>query len=742
MRAYRLPVIALCLCLSLLFPCFLPTSLAADTPTSIVDATITATYLSGTTLRVSSQMLVHRIDNIFGVTYDQDGIEHLASTDDMGAIKLRLRDSLDTQLRSSFPNAQITPLGRPVYAQPYFTDDYSVNLTSAFFAAPASVNITPFIAGMLDLGADVTYHFSLASENGWNSTYLFTVPSTMQIASATSDQVSPDNQQVTWVLTNYQGAIPQNTTQLSIRARNPTGDPNAPENISIGFDLDAHTPTTVALVTHLLIHTLDISAYNILPSYISHVTTLPADGLRLLAANDLFSWDAVRNRTIQPLIDRLQPLLEASRFNQTLAFSFSWDTETTTACAPPYNVSHMDETPAVSAQYLDSDVRLTIGNISARAFFGLVNAGANASITPNDLNFGSGLTGLGHPYTITLQLPQNITLDHQNPYDWSQTTGPSGQFYSDLQPTPPYTSEKRATLVQIDVAKMDLNLPTLFTGKTELVASTTLTQDESLYVLQTPDAIHFPSCLTLRFLNADAFRLCTEEGLLSSEAQTALLASNRALFESRVSTLLSGRSVKVLSNTKTYYGSLQWNDDIAAMDNHSPIILSTYADDAYSVGANFSLAPASFTISPLQFSLPHLANASATYRIILPAGLTLMAVNAFGQSYSKGNTSDDRQYLEFVFNESNQTIITPVTCYLSCSSLYVLSLFLPLILVIVLLVILVVIILLIRKRRKRLPHTPRKKPSKRKKDEEAESSGDEDVEDFYVPPPPPSSRKR
>ena len=71
----------------------------------------------------------------------------------------------------------------------------------------------------------------------------------------------------------------------------------------------------------------------------------------------------------------------------------------------------------------------------------------------------------------------------------------------------------------------------------------------------------------------------------------------------------------------------------------------------YSIGANLSLSPAAFTIAPLQFSLPHLTNASATYRIVFPPGLTLTAVNAFGQPYSKGNTSDDRQYIEFVFNQ-------------------------------------------------------------------------------------------
>ena len=739
MREYRLFLLALSLALMLLLPS-LPVARADDTATSIVDATITATYESGTSLHVTARMLVHQINDIFSDTYTQDQIEHNATSDDIVAIKLRLRDSLNHQLQTSFPDTQITPIGRPVYTIPYFTDEFTVNLTDAFFDAAPTINITTLVAGMLDSGADITYHYHLTSENGWNTTYLFTLPDTLQLRTASTENVTADHRQITWTVPNTNGTTPPTTATLALHATTPTTPPNTPERLTIDFALDTRTPASVSLTAHIQIHTLDLTAYHALPAFITGTTTIPADGLRLLADNHLLTYETIHNTTIQPLLDRLQPLLEASPFNQTLAFTFSWDQTTTTNCTPPYNTTHMDTEPAVTAQYRDPAVRLTIGTLTARAYFGLVNAGATATLTPTDLNFGIGLTSLGLPYTITLQLPQNITLDNQTTVHWNQTTTATGTLHSDVSPQPPYTMEKRSATIQIDLTKMDLNLPSLFTGKTELIATTTLTEDDALFILHTPPLIHLPSTMTLPYLNADAYRLCTEEGLLTPATQNDILASQQTAFESRLSTIFNGRTIKTLTNTKAYTNSLQWNGDIATMDDLVPIILATTADDATSVAASISLSPATFTIAPLHFTLPHLANTTTTYRLVFPPGQTLTTVDAAGQPYTKGTTSDDRAYVEFLFNDTNASMTTPVTCFLSVSPLYVLVLFLPLILVVVLLVILVIIILLIRKRRKGIPRQPRKK-SKAKKEESEEPSGSEEAEDFYVPPPP-SSRRR
>ena len=740
MRTVRFPVLTLILSLLLIIN-LQPISHADDTPTSLVDATITTTYLNATSLHATAQLLIHRIDNIFGQTYTQDQIDHLTNPDDIGAIKIKLREALDAQLHTTLPNAQLTPLGRPTYNPPYFTDDYTINLTTTYFQTPPTTTITTLLPGMLDLGADITYHYTLTSTPGWNTTYQFTLPDNLQLTSATTDHTTPDQRSATWTITNTQGTTPPTDADLTLHATTPTTPPDTPQNLTIDLTLDTRTPTTPALTTTIQIHTLDLTTYPALPAFITHVTTIPADGLRLLTSQGLLDYQTIHNHTIQPLLTRIQPLLETSTLNQTLTFTFTWDPTTTTNCTPPYNTTHMDTQPPLNAQYHDPAIHLTIAGLSARAYFGLINAGANATLTPHDLNLTESLTTLGLPYTITLQLPQNITLDHHNPVTWTPTTTPTGTFHSDVQPNPPYTAERHTTQTTIDVTKLDLNLPTLFTGKTELTASATLTQDDNLYILHTPETIHLPATITLPYLNADAYRLCTEENILPTDTQTTLLSIQRASFETQASTILGSKPIKALTNTKTYRDSLQWNGDIANMDDLTPIILSTYADEATSLSATISFAPAAFNIAPLHFTLPYAPNTTSTYRIILPPGLTLTTVTAPGEQYSTGTTSDNRPYLEFLLNKTGQQQPAAVTCYLTASSLYVLSLFLPLILVIVLLVILIVIILLIRKRRGHHPRAPRSKHTRRKH-EDQETTGDEEAEDFYVPPQPPSSKKR
>lgn len=738
MRKYTLSVIVLSLTLLLLLPNPITT---ADTPTSLVDATITAAYQNATSLHVTAAMLVHRIDNIFGTTYTQTDIDHLTNPDDLGAIKLRLHDSLTTQLQHTFPNALITPEGRPVYATPYFTDDLTITLTTQYFDTTIT-NITTLITGLLDSGTDITYHYTLTSTPGWNSTYLFTIPPALTLTTATTTRLSPDNRQVTWIANNTTGTTPAVPASLTLHATHPTTPPNQPERITLDLAIDTRTPATISLTANIQLHTLDLTAYHVLPAFTTG-TTLPSDALRLLITDGLLTLDAIHTHTIQPLIDRLQPLLQNTTLNQPLTFTFTWD-NTTTNPTPPFNTTHMDTTPPLTAQYHNPHIRLTIDNLTARAYFGLINAGANATLTPTSLNIDTKNTLLGLPTTVTLTLPQNITLNNQHTITWNQTTNTTGTLHSDLQPQPPYTTEKHTTTITIDISKMDLNLIGLFTGKTELTTTTTLTQHDALNVIRTPPEIHLPTTMTLPFLNADAYRLCTEEGLLTQNDQTTILDTQRTLFEQRLTTIYNGRTIKALTNTKTYTTSLQWNGDIATMDNLAPITIDAYADDDATLAASLSLSPATFTIAPLHFTLPHIANTTTTYRLIFPSGQTLAAVTTQGQPYAQGNTSDGRAYIEFLFNDTSTILTTPVTCTLAVSTFYVLALFLPLILVIVLIVILLIVILLIRKRRKRSPGLPKQRKTKPKKkgEEPEEPTGSEDAEDFYVPPPPPSSRRR
>ena len=221
----------------------------------------------------------------------------------------------------------------------------------------------------------------------------------------------------------------------------------------------------ISFIESILVKKINVRRYNVLPEFITGLESIPADGVRLCINNGLFSWEDLFENTIQPVEQQTTSLIENSSFDQNLSLSFTWDAESTTNCSTPYNITHMDDTPAIRANFKDSDVHLMICQMPARAFFGLINAGATASISSTDMNFGAGLEGIMYPYDILLHLPANISLNGNNLYTWNKTTPITGAFTSQVQPTPPYTAERIETHIEIELLKMDLNIPECFHRK-------------------------------------------------------------------------------------------------------------------------------------------------------------------------------------------------------------------------------------------------------------------------------------
>ena len=712
---------------------------AASTEDYFVEATISCTYETGSQLAVHAQMIVLSI-NVFDTIYDRQSIENLAASNSyvMGAIMLRLHESVKTQIESAFQDAQVVPISKiPSYEKPFFVDDFHVNLTAAFFHYNGSLNLSNFINGMLDMGATVNYQSNLHAEQGWNTTYVYVLPSTMALVSANTDETNSETNRITWVVQNWKGDGTSKDAVLSARLMNPTTPSSETEDISLEFTLDTRSVSSVSFTSAVVVKTINIRNYYVLPSFITGLGSTPADGVRLCIENGLFSWDDVFEKTIQPIQQQATPIIENSSFDQKLALAFSWDASSTTNCSVPYNISHMDDAPAIQADFVDPTVNLLICQTPARAFFGLMNAGANATISSEDVNFGSGLNGISRPYTILLCLPTNITLAGENVYAWNKTTAPSGMFLSDDQPTPPYTSEHIETLVEIDLSKMDLNIPSVFTGKTELTASTKMTEDDQFYVIRWPSEFSLSPKIALAYLNADAFRICTEENVFSDSQINSFLAEKKDMFEQRLSAVLHGLSVKGMIDKKVFTGSLVWDGDISAMDAVVPVVVSSYANEVYRIGFNISLFPAELTIAPQHFILQGLENQSVKYRIIFPKGITANANDTLGMPLITGKTNDGRDYVELSFDAASFGQTTTLTCMLSASPVYVLGVFLPCILVFILLIILIVIILLIRKKRGGL----RRGKGKLFAPEDNEPS-DYGGQDYYVPPPPPSSKSK
>jgi hypothetical protein len=715
---------------------YAPHGNAAPTNETQVEATITCQFETGSQLTVHAQMLVNKI-TVFDTVYNRQQIEILSSSDPyiMGAIMLRLHESLRAQITAAFKDSQIDTMSKkPGYTTPYFTDDFRVNLTPLFFSYIKPMNLTNFISGMLDMGAVVTYHFNLTADTGWNTTYVYMLPDSLTLDYANTPMVSSGNNQVEWEAKNGDGSAVPLAATLSLRAKNPTTPTKDAEDISLDFALDTRAVQKVSLTEMVNARDINVRTYVTFPSFVTGLHVLPADGIRLCIDNGLLTWNDVMTHTIQPIEQHIAPILENSTFNQTLAFAFSWNASSTTNCSTPYNLTHMDDTPAIQATFTDPSVDLRICGIRSRAFFGLVDAGATATLTSTDMNFGQDLEAIPWPSSFLLQLPANITLNGLHTYIWNRTKPLSGPVVSNVQPNPPYTNEQVSTLLEIEITKMDLNIGSVFAGKTELTASMKLKEDDSLFVIRWPSEFTLPPKINLTYLNADAFRLCTEEQVFSGAQLDLFLAERKNLFQQRVSTILHGLNVKGSTDRQVFSNSLVWDGDISAMDALAPVVASSYASQVNNIGFAMSLWPATLSISPQHYSIQGLGNQSVTYRIVFPKGIAVNASDSLGTTVNTGQTQDGHAYVELSFNQGNQSSV--LTVVLNASPVYVLGIFLPCLLVFVLLVILIVVISLIRKKRGGL------RRGKKKLFEPEDNEPSEEMPEYYVPPPPPSKRKK
>jgi len=537
MQQYQLlKVLAVILLVSI--PIFVYSASAEPTSDSNVDATITCNFDTGAHLTVRAHMIVNSI-NVFDTTYNRQAIENMATTNQyiMGAIMLRLHELVKTQIESAFTNAEVDTINTiPLYEKPYFIDDFQVNLTAFFFHYNGSMNLTKFISGVLDMGAIATYHFNLQAQHGWNTTYIYTLPPTMTLAYANSPDTNPDTNTVTWIVQNWDGNDVGKDATLSIQSKNPTTPTAETEWITVEFNLDTRRIDEISLTNSIVLKKININTYKILPDFITKLDILPADGIRLFIDSGLLSWEDLLEKTILPIEQQITPIIENSSFHHALNLSFTWDIETTINCSTPYNLTHMDDSPSIRADFKDPDVDLQICQIPARAFFGLMNAGATASISSTDVSFGLGLDGIKYPYEIILHLPTNISLDQQDTiYTWNKTKPITGTFRSNRQSTPTYTDENIDSRIDIELSKMDLNVPSIFTGKTELTVSAKMKEDDRLFVIHRDGQLSFSPKINITYLNSDVLRLCVEENVFSQNQVSSFLSQKTEMFQQRLS---------------------------------------------------------------------------------------------------------------------------------------------------------------------------------------------------------------
>lgn len=702
------------------------TALSEETIDTKVEAVFNIEFLNGNNLKIDVEIDVEQI-NVFDTIYTKNEIEDIAANNQqvLGAIKLRLRDTTKNQIKTAFKDAQVVALKQiPDYGAGIFHDEFSVNLTAAFFDIDDTVNVHDFVNGVLDIGAVVSYEFNLTAETGWNNTFIFILPDSTTSHKANTLDYDPLKNRVAWTLENWDGKKPSEKAYLSTRFKNSTTYNIKKQDIQLEFELDASDAETTSLKTVISAINLDIRNNSFLPKFVIELDFAPADGIRLFIENGLITWDYLYNATIKTLRENIVSKIENSSLNQTLNMAFSWDPETATNCSDPYNITYMDNQPPIKSELIDDNIELKICDISTRAAFGLINAGATANISQDDINFGDKINEIGYNYNITLFMPNNIFLDWKNIYSWNNTTPISGELESNISEE--YTQDKIDTIVEIEVSGTDLNLFSFLTGKTELTMNLYIEEGRDYFVTSLPNEFSLPEKISIDYLNSDALRLCIEEDVFNEDNIDDFLTNEKTEFENMMKNIFKLPEFTIDGRIKrdVFDNSIGgWDGDTADMDADTPVKVVSYAHSSYPVAFNLSFLPPGLEIVNQSFNLTGLQNQNVTYRMIFPPGITVVADDTLNRVETK--EIDGRQYIEIKFDATESGVVDTLKFMLVPSAFFIIGIFMPCIACLIITIILILVIYLIRKKRKGTPVI--------KESEEFEGY---ENQDYYVPPPP------
>jgi len=706
---------------------------ADDEIETVIDAYFNIDLQSATDLVVDYEIYVTKIMLSVGEeTYSGTDILEISNTNQvlLGAISQEINILVNGTLSDTFKNARIKSLQvLPDYVNGKFTGQFKVNLTSGFFRINESINAEELVNGMLDMDARLDYNFNLTAKQGWDNTYTFDLGDTYTFKS-TDGKIDGDS--LEWKVLNSEGENSVISPLLIIYKKNPSSTSTV-EDVFLRFNLDSRQSTT-ELKTDVIIRNLSINKYQIIPSFISNLNNITADGVRLFVKNNLITWDEIFENTIQPIKDEVIEKIQTPVFNQSIDLSFKWDNATTFDCENPYEINDMNSQPEIISDLSQDKINLNIMDISSKSLYGIINSGAtaNVSLSDNKINFGDKLIseGLNYPYEVRLLLPENITLDGYNEYIWDEDSEFKGIIKSNIEPS--YEKEVKSTKIIVDIQSTDLNLFSFFTGNSEFSFGmqinqrynfnvTDLTNIEKYFKL--PQGINLHKNLLL----SDVFRLCVQENVFSNSDINSYLNDQNVIFENRMRNILSGLQISGNINRGVFDDSLVWDGDISDMDSKKAIKTSYEAYCNYPVSFDFSFLLPSVTIPSQNFNFTGLKNQTVVYEIIFPKGIDIELSDPYAKSVIK-TTDDDRKYISITFNSSESNLSIEVSCKINPSALFFLGLFTPCILSIIITLLLIFVVLYIRKKRRiRRSRAP------------PESSSYED-EDYYIPPPPNSKK--
>lgn len=698
------------------------------TPDSSVESEINIQVQNGASFTVEFAADVNYITLPANeIRYSQEDIEQ-ASPEILGAIKYALKSDIVSQMRSSFPNCVIASIYElPQYTSGVFVDKYNVSLTADFFSLNESIFSSDLINGLLDSGVFINLSFSWTSLPGWNNTYRVLFSDSLGFK-RTNGNV--ERERISWDVFHTDDEQKERIGTITLKDNIPTTNPSQPENVSLVFSLDCRHPNKMNLSLIFEASRLDMNKYNCLPSILSLPQSLPADSIRLCVESNLSTYNQIKEKSFSSYIDNAMKSLKNSSFNQSFNYRFLWDEKTAKNCSPPYVIESMDETPPLTGLINDPDVLLQFFNISGKAFFGLINAGGTSEVTHEDVNFADVFDRFQGLSSSQLYLPSSVLFNESSVVQWNQSHEFQGLFSSEK----PYTHDTQeiTRIYNIDVKSTDLNLLSFFTGKTEVNLGIGFEKIRHIFVMKRSTSLSIPDQINLPFINADAFRLCTDEAVFDNKEIEQYITLHEIELENVSRRLYPSIKGSAVNKQKVFEESLRWDENISSMNDDRPVTFTQIMESTAPLNCQFSMVPPQFSFSTQNLTFIGVPDETVTYNMTFPKGITIN-IHSSSQPVTEQVANNGQQIITVTLNATDTGKVAYVLLTMEPTLIYIIGLFVPCIISVLITALLFFVVYFIRKKRNMFRQQGQQPPSSHQ-DEGYEN------EEYYVPPKPPSSR--
>lgn len=672
-----------------------------------VDATINLNFVNGTHLQVTTLLDVHNM-TVYGRIYGADDIREIYDSEG-GAFRAKIFDYVyDILANNIFKgcdiNLSIPPVADPATLNiPSDSDPYNppvtfivygnITLRGDFFNFGED-DVDNLINGLLNVGAQIRYGINIFAPPGWNTTYIISVPHSISITE-TNGHLSIDGKRVTWELQNWKSITSSKQSAYVVLIRNNVLCTPKEEVAIANISFDLRKIHYAEVNISLDFESLYLSDFLNLPEFVSDISFYPADAVRLLCEYGILSWDDVNKQ----LEERWKNFLNKFEYSldKNISLVFFVDERSTSKCPCPYNVSDMNTFPPLSVKAKGRITKL-FDDLSVSTVLGIIYSGGTVRIRDNIIN----LSDLDYPFQARLIMPYGEI------YEWNNNTPLSVNLSYNLAPR--YKNEEVERVVEITVKDINIDLPKIFMGKSNVVSNVDIREHYYLYRIPSRELISLPEWIDIDIVNSDLFRLFVEEKVLNESTLDKLFIKILNSSKERLQILTGKDKLKIYIDDKLFENSLRWDRDITKMDDEQPVDISTFSSITEGSELSVSLSPLSLSIKDKKLNCISSAIENTTYRIIFPKGVSVVYHNSSG-NIVKGKTVDGHEYLEVVIPRTENISVTTVHYSLIFSPLMMLKIFFPIIIMAVIGISMIVIILFIGRRRRR-PAQPQLKDLK------------------------------